>query len=140
MTIGVTGATGFVGRELVKLAHQRGHEVIAFSRHPEHTVDWATETRKFSLDAAPDLSGCEAIVNLAGEPIMGLWTKAKQRAIIDSRVEGTRRIAEAVGRMADKPEVLVNASAIGFYGDGGDTELSESAPEGRGFLAETCAA
>ena len=137
MIIGVTGATGFIGRALLRHAHQRGHEVVAFTRHPERPVDGAIETRRFALDRPPDLKGCEAVVHLAGEPIAGLWTSGRRRRIVESRVQGTRRITEAIDSMAEKPEVFVSGSAVGFYGDGGEAELTESAPAGRGFLAET---
>ena len=137
MRIGLTGATGFVGKHIVRLAAQRGHEVVAFTRSPNRDVPGAAETRLFSLDAAPDLSGCEAVIHLAGEPILGLWTREKKRRIVESRVRGTRRIVEAIDAMSEKPEVLVNASAIGFYGDGGDADITERSPGGTGFLAAT---
>ena len=140
MRIGLTGATGFVGRAVLKLAHQRGHEVIAFTRSPERPIEWASEQREFSLDALPNLSGCEAMIHLAGEPILGLWTPEKRRKIVQSRVEGTRRVVEAIAKLEAKPEVFVCASAIGWYGDAGETELTESSPRGLGFLADTCAA
>jgi uncharacterized protein len=140
MKIAVTGATGFVGRAVLKLAHQRGHEIIAFTRSPERAIDWAAEQRKFSLTEPPDLSGCDAVIHLAGEPILGLWTAKKKRAIFESRVEGTRRVVEAIAKLQQKPEVLVSASAIGWYGEAGDNELTETSPRGPGFLAETCAA
>jgi uncharacterized protein (TIGR01777 family) len=137
MIIGLTGATGFVGRAVRRYAHQRGHEIIAFTRTPERAVDRAIETREFRLDAPPDFRGCEAVIHLAGEPILGLWTRAKRRAIVESRVRGTRRVAEGLAAHEAKPEVLLSASAIGFYGDGGEVELTEESPRGRGFLAET---
>jgi uncharacterized protein len=140
MKIAVTGATGFVGRAVLKLAHQRGHEVIAFTRSPERTIEWAVEQRRFSLDEPLDLSGCDAVIHLAGEPILGLWTAKKKRAIVESRLEGTRRVVEAVAKLPQKPEVLVSASAIGWYGEAGDNQLTETSPQGPGFLAETCAA
>jgi len=140
MKIAVTGASGFVGRAVLKLAHQRGHQVVAFSRTPERPIEWAAEQRKFSLGEPPDLDGCNAVIHLAGEPILGLWTEKKKRAIVESRVEGTRRVAEAIAKLDEKPEALVSASAIGWYGDAGDSELTETSPQGSGFLAETCAA
>src|SRR4051812_42210906 len=124
MKLGITGASGFVGRAIVRLAHQRGHDVIAFTRSPERPIDWASEQRKFTLDTPPDLTGCEGVIHLAGEPILGLWTAKKRRAIIDSRVQGTRRIVEAIAKLNDKPEVLVTASGIGIYGEGGERELT----------------
>jgi uncharacterized protein (TIGR01777 family) len=137
MIIGLTGATGFVGWAVRRYAHQRGHEIIAFTRTPEQVVDRTIETREFRLDVPPDFRGCEAVIHLAGEPILGLWTRAKRRAIVESRVRGTRRVAEGIAALAEKPEVLLSASAIGFYGDGGEAELTEKSPLGRGFLAET---
>lgn len=140
MRIGLTGATGLVGGAILRLAHQRGHEVVAFSRNPDRDVEWAVETRRFHPEAGLDVNGCEAVIHLAGEPIPGLWNEQKRRAIIKSRIQGTRRVVEAIGKAKTKPEVFVCASAIGFYGDGGEKELIETSPAGRGFLAETAQA
>jgi hypothetical protein len=136
MNIGLTGATGFLGRKLVDLALRRGHEIIAFSRHSEHGIPGCT-MRSFSLDKEPDVSGCDAFIHLAGEQPAGIWTPAKKKRIVQSRVLGTRRVVEAIAAAEKKPEVLVNASAIGFYGDRGEEELVEGLPPGKGFLAET---
>jgi uncharacterized protein (TIGR01777 family) len=136
MTIALTGATGFLGQRFLDAALRRGHEVVAFTRSPERAIP-GCEMRRFTLDAPSDLRGCEAIVHLAGEPVVGLWTAAKKRRIVESRVLGTRRIVEAIAALAEKPEVFVCGSAIGFYGDRGEEELTETSPAGRGFLAET---
>jgi uncharacterized protein (TIGR01777 family) len=93
--------------------------------------------RAFSLETPPDISGCDALIHLAGEPPAGIWTPAKKRRIVDSRVRGTRRVVEAIMAADKKPEVLVNGSAIGFYGDRGEEELTETLPAGTGFLADT---
>lgn len=136
MHIGVTGATGFVGKKLIDVALRRGHEIVAFTRRPERAIP-GCEMRPFSLDAVPNMEGCEAIVHLAGEPVAGIWTKKKKRQIVDSRVLGTRRIVEAIHAAKVKPEVLISGSAIGFYGDRGEEELTETSAAGAGFLAET---
>ncbi len=136
MLLGITGATGFIGKRVVDLALRRGHEVAAFSRNPSRAIP-GCEMRHFSLEDAPDLRGCEAVIHLAGESVLGLWTAAKKRRIRDSRVLGTRRLVEAIRVMAEPPEVLVCGSAIGFYGDSGDAELGEDAPSGTGFLPDT---
>jgi len=136
MILGITGATGFIGRALTDHALRRGHEVVAFTRDPRRKIP-GCEMRSFSLDSAPDITGCDAIIHLAGESIFGLWTPTKKRRIVASRVEGTRRIVEAIARVPAKPEVLVSGSAIGFYGDSGERELTEQSPAGAGFLAET---
>lgn len=135
MNIGITGATGFVGSKLVDLALRRGHEVIAFSRRPERKIA-GCEMRAFPLEEAPDLAGCEAVVHLAGESVLGLWTPAKKRRIRESRVVGTRRIVEGIHAMKQPPEVFVCASGIGVYREGTDDELDENAPHGANFLAE----
>lgn len=139
MFLGITGATGFIGRAIIDLALRRGHEVIAFTRRPERAIP-GCEMRPFSLQTPPDLAGCEAIIHLAGEPVLGLWTRAKRRRISESRQLGTRRVVEAIHAASTPPEVLVSGSAIGWYGKAGEAELTEEAPAGAGFLAETCVA
>lgn len=136
MHIGLTGATGFIGSRITDLALRRGHEIIAFTRDPRRTIP-GCEMRPFTLDTPPDITGCEAIIHLAGEPVVGLWTAEKKRRILESRVLGTRRVVEAINAAREKPEVLLSGSAIGFYGDRGDDELTETAPAGTGFLADT---
>lgn len=138
MQLALTGATGFVGRHVIRLAVRRGYEVIAFTRDPSQTVHDCIGTRPFSADTPPDLSGCDAVIHLAGENVAGLWTRKKMQRIRDSRVLGTRRIAEAICAASRPPDVFVSASAIGFYGDSGDAELTEDSPHGTGFLADTC--
>jgi uncharacterized protein (TIGR01777 family) len=90
---------------------------------------------------APELEGVDAVVNLAGENVAaGRWSKARKQRIRDSRVLGTRLIAQTLAKLERPPAVLVNASAIGFYGDRGDEILDETSDPGDGFLAETCLA
>jgi hypothetical protein len=140
MQLALTGATGFVGRHVVRLAVRRGYEVVAFTRDPSRPVRDCIETRKFSTEAAPDLSGCEAVIHLAGENVAGIWTRGKKQRIRDSRILGTRRIVEAIRASSHPPDVLVSASATGIFADGGETEITEDSPCGTGFLADTCRA
>src|SRR5205085_2044220 len=112
MNIGLTGATGLIGRRIVDLALRRGHEIIAFSRNPAHAIP-GCEMRRFTLEEPPDIRGCQAIIHLAGESVVGIWTAAKKREIRESRVQGTRRIVEAINASAEPPEALVCGSAIG---------------------------
>jgi uncharacterized protein (TIGR01777 family) len=135
MRIGLTGATGFIGRHAAQQAAARGWDVVPFSRRPRDAT-----TRKFTPGEPADLDGLDAVLHLAGEPILGWWTKEKRRRIMDSRVLGTRSIVEGFARAARPPRVLVSGSAVGFYGDTGDTEVDEASPSGRGFLAEVCRA
>jgi hypothetical protein len=136
MNIGITGASGLIGRKITDLALRRGHEVTAFSRSPSRRLPGCT-MRAFGEGTTPDLSGCEAVIHLAGESVIGLWTAAKKRRITESRVIGTRAVAEAIEAMDSPPEAFICGSAIGFYGDSGDAELTESSPSGNGFLADT---
>ena len=138
MQLALTGATGFVGRHVIRLAVRRGYEVVAFTRDPSKIVGDCIETRAFSTDTPPDLTGCDAVIHLAGENVAGIWTRGKMQRIRDSRVLGTRRVAEAIRASAHPPDVLVSSSAIGFYGDSGEAELTEDSPHGAGFLADTC--
>lgn len=140
MILALTGATGFVGRHVIKAAVRRGYEVVAFTRDPSRSVGDCVETRRFSLDEPLDLRGCEAVIHLAGENVAGLWTRAKKQRVMDSRVMGTRRVVEGIRALAEPPEVFVSASAIGFYADSGDAELTEQSPAGNDYFAETCGA
>ncbi len=132
MKIGVTGASGFIGGRVCALAAERGHEIVRFSRQAR------AGARVFDLKTPPDFSGLDAVIHLAGESILGLWTGEKKRRIVESRVEGTRRVVEALAASPAGPRVLIGASAVGFYGDTGETLVDEDSAAGSGFLAETC--
>ncbi len=134
----VTGATGLIGRHLVAALRARGDEVVALSRHAAG-LGGATATRwDPSTSPLPDaaIEGAEALVNLAGEPIgKGRWTADRRRRIDASRVIVTRRCVDALAR--HETPVLVNASAIGYYGST-EVPVAETAPEGADFLAGVC--
>lgn len=140
-TVAITGASGFVGRSLAACLRAGGHRVLELVRREvrgDDEVQW--DPRAGTVDDAR-LEGLQALVHLAGEPILGLrWSRAKRSRIASSRVLGTRAIVAAIARLEDPPGVLVAASAIGIYGDRGDAVLDEDATAGTGFLAETCAA
>lgn len=137
MNLAITGASGLIGRHLVDKALRRGYEVIAFSRNPERGVPGCT-MRPFPKDRPPDFSDSDAIVHLAGESVIGLWTPEKKRLIRDSRILGTRLVAEGIANLKRPPEILLSGSAIGFYGDSAERELTEASSPGTGFLAQTC--
>ncbi|MEJ7623276.1 MAG: TIGR01777 family oxidoreductase [Pyrinomonadaceae bacterium] len=139
MKILLTGASGLIGTELQKALRARGHELLIATRKEaddaEH-IQWDVESGFADLEK---LEGIEAVVHLAGESVSGLrWTEDKKKAIRDSRVKGTRVVVEAISRLKSRPGVIVSASAIGFYGDRGDEELTESSSAGDTFLAEVC--
>lgn len=141
----VTGGTGLVGRGLV---HSLGNCVVT-SRNPEAArekfscgVDqflrWNAGQEPLELRAAGPI---DAVVNLVGENVAeGRWTAAKKQRIRDSRVMSTRHLVDAIERLETRPKVLVSASAVGIYGDGGEEEIDEFTPLGSGFLADVCRA
>jgi uncharacterized protein (TIGR01777 family) len=128
MKVAVTGATGFIGRRLCELARERGHEVVTLGRVSGDRI-WDPAS-----GPAP-LEDVEGVIHLAGDPIAkGRWTRAKRERIRESRVAGTRNLVEGIRRA--NPRVLVSASAVGYYGDRGDEELTEDSAPGDDFLAE----
>lgn len=143
MVIGITGASGFIGKALAQAAKERGHRIVAFTRKKNGGVPHADETRLIQPAGdkpALDPSGLDALVHLAGESVYGYWTPAKKRRIRDSRVDLTRRVVDAIQHGKESgPKTLLCASGTGAYGDRGDEVLTESAKRGWGFLADVCA-
>ncbi|CAL9375239.1 hypothetical protein SUDANB121_00952 [Nocardiopsis dassonvillei] len=140
VTVAVTGASGLVGRNLCALLTTSGHRVVRLVRRDPGGPD----ERRWDPDApAPDLlDGVDALVHLAGEPILGRFDREHKDALRGSRVGPTRALAELVAAGAGRggPGVFVSASAIGYYGpDRGDEVLTEDSPRGDGFLAELVA-
>jgi uncharacterized protein len=134
----VTGSTGLVGSALVPALTAGGYEVTRLVRRParaEGEVEWDPAAGTVDIDG---LEGHDAAVHLAGESIAGRWTPARKKAIRRSRVDGTRILASVLASLESPPEVLVCASALGYYGDRGEELLTEQSPAGAGFLPEVC--
>jgi uncharacterized protein len=133
----VTGVSGPIGTALVPSLSAVGAQVTRLMRgrpSGEGQLQWDPEQ-----PLAPDLvSGFDAVIHLAGESIMGRWTKAKKDKIRNSRVRGTQNLAQALARAVQKPRVFIVGSATGYYGDRGDEILREDSRSGTGFLAEVC--
>lgn len=132
LKIAITGASGFLGDALVPFLTTGGHEVRRIGRGSDSDFRW--DPARGELDARA-LDGVDAVIHLAGASIAERWTPERRRAIRESRVQGTRLIAEAVAKMSSKPRVLLSASAVGVYGDRGDELLDETSAFGDDFLA-----
>ena len=141
MTVAVTGASGMIGAALVPFLTAGGHTVVRVGRGapraglPPGLRDVQWDPGRGQLDPAA-LDGVDVVVHLAGANVGERWTAAHTRDILASRVDSTRLIAETVATLDRRPRALVSMSASGYYGDRGDELLDESAPPGRGFLAD----
>ena len=141
MRVVVSGSRGLIGAALIPVLERAGHQVARLVRPGTGgrpgDVTWDPDRRQVDRVGIEDV---DAVVHLAGEPILGRWTAAKKQRITESRVAGTALIAEALVGLARRPRVLVCASASGYYGDRGEELLSEDSPAGHGFLADVCRA
>jgi uncharacterized protein (TIGR01777 family) len=147
MRVFITGGTGSIGRNLVRRLAERGDEPVILSRRADqvrrdpsmrvHPIIQGDPATAGPWQDAVD--GCDAVVNLAGHGIFSeRWTSRVKREIRDSRVYSTENIVGAIARARTAPRVLVQSSAIGYYGPQGDEELTESSPSGADFMAVVC--
>ncbi len=141
MRIIVTGGTGFIGASLCRRLTADGHELLVLTRRPR-VSNQQPAIRHLLWDApewAREMAQADGVINLAGEPLVAKrWTPEQKRMIQDSRVLSTRRLVQTMAANLQRPRVLINASAIGYYGPHDDEELTETAPAGQGFLADLC--
>ncbi len=146
MNILVTGGTGFLGRALLKRLLEEKHSVVLLTRHPDAVKDlggdsieieqWDGKTTDPWLHR---VEGVDGVVNLAGESIGAKrWTEARKASLVGSRIDATRAIIAAISRAKKKPRVLVNASAVGYYGDVKSGDVTETYPRGSDFLPGLC--
>ena len=141
MRILLTGSSGMIGHALLTSLTADGHTVVRLMRShapaPGRHIAWDPETGAIDAD---DLEDFDAVVHLAGESIVGRWTAKKKARILESRVKGTRLLAEALVHLRMRPMVLVSASAVGYYGNRGDQEIDEESPAGSMFLSKVAQA
>ena len=137
LTVGVTGASGFIGSALCAALAASGDRVRRFARgRAASPGEIAWDPARGRLDPAA-LEGLDAVVHLSGASLAGpRWTAARKHELVQSRVGSTATLARAIGSCSRPPRVLVSGSAVGWYGDRGDEPLDESSAPGRGFLAE----
>jgi uncharacterized protein (TIGR01777 family) len=139
MQIAVSGASGLIGSSLVALLTTARHQVHRLVRgEAKNADDIRWDPAAGTVDRAA-LSGCDAVIHLAGENIAShRWTAVQKQKILSSRVESTKTLAAALVAMNPRPKVWIGASAIGYYGDRGDEQLDEASPPGEGFLPDVC--
>lgn len=142
MNILITGGTGFVGSELCPLLLQEGHFLTIITRSPKRYKEEQAKNQQFiswDADLTEAMEKADAVINLAGENIFGQrWTESVKHRIHASRVESTEQLVEAIKAADNPPEVMVSASAVGYYGHRGADVLTEEEPPGDDFLAQVC--
>ena len=140
MKVLVSGATGFIGRALCSALKTNGHQVASLVRRrgsgSNDEVFWDPTQGQIELDK---LNNLDAVIHLAGEPVVGRWSERKKAAIYDSRVQGTQLLVDSLKKLQNPPSIFLSASAIGFYGDTGFKCVDEASPQGEGFLAHVSA-
>lgn len=148
MKIIIAGGTGFIGRHVSRLLSHEGHSVILLSRHtpedkhlvniPAKHIQWDGCTQG---EWTQECDGADVVINLSGAPIAdSRWTEKRKQALIDSRVQSTKALLQAISSWRNKPHTFMTASGIGFYGDRGEEVVNESSTPGEGFLRQLCQA
>ena len=139
MDVAVTGASGLIGSALTDALTTDGHRVLRITRRTDRVPDTITWDPAAGTIDSEGLEGIEALVHLAGAPIgRPHWSKAHKVSVLDSRVDGTALISTTLASLRHPPNVLISASAVGYYGDRGDEIVTEASPAGTGFLANVC--
>ena len=153
MKLLLTGCTGFIGRELIPLLIKEGHDLTVISRQCKEKLKIKAKDSSLRIiqmnsadssawqneELQSSLKGCEGVINLAGEPIAEKrWTEDHCKQIINSRLETTKNLIQNLNNLRKSPKVLINASAIGFYGSHSQNEFTEENDSGDDYLAGVC--
>lgn len=143
MKIMIAGGTGFVGKPLVSQLIKKGHKLILLSRSDRksnhHQLQYQKWNGKTLGEWADGMTSVDAVINLAGESIADKrWSQKQKKVIVESRVDATRVLVKAIEKANHKPQILINASAVGYYGNVPSGDVVEDSSKGKGFLSETC--
>lgn len=154
MKIIIAGGSGLIGKKIAEVLIEQGNSVVLLSRNPEniHIVSnllaksdriGRLEVHKWSAakldNLIPIIETSDAVINLSGESIASKrWTVDRKQKILSSRIDSTRALVDAIGQARNKPSVFLNASAVGFYGNVPNGDVTEKYPEGAGFLSDVC--
>lgn len=136
----IAGGTGFIGTELSKELRKSEYEIILISRRniAQNELSYASSSIRWDEIKSDHFENIKAVINLAGAPISKRWTDAYKEKIIKSRTETTDKLVDLIRNTKTPPQVYINASAVGYYGDRGNESLTENSLPGKGFLADVC--
>jgi len=145
MKVVICGGGGFIGQRLARHFLDKGYEVVILDRNQSRVS--SPKLQSFIVDLLnPKLFekrwflGSEAVINLSGKDILNLWTEEYKKAIRESRITVNKLLIDFISSLDQKPKTFISASAVGYYGDKGENEVDETAPHGKGFLADVCVA
>lgn len=141
MNILITGGTGFIGTHLRSFFLKKGHYFTIITRSPEKYESETAKNQQFidwKADLAAAIEEADTVINLVGENLFKIWTEDVKKRIYDSRIDKTERLVEAIKKAGSRPELMISASGVSYYGDRGDEILDESEPRGSGFLPKLC--
>lgn len=146
MRLLLAGCTGFIGKELIKVLKEKGHNIVLLTRDTKkykHLEDGKLTLKEWDGKSlgewALEANNIDGIINLSGEPIAGKrWTNEQKKVLLSSRLDSTSILVQAINKAIKKPRVLINASAVGYYGNVENDLVAEDYKKGSGFLANIC--
>lgn len=141
MNILITGGTGFIGTELRDFLLKKGHYISVITRSPNKYESETAKNQRFidwGADLVTAMEQADIVINLVGENLAKIWTDEVKERIYKSRIKTTNKLVDAIKKAESKPELLISASGVSYYGDRGDDILDETEPPGKGFLPNVC--
>ena len=143
MKILICGGSGFIGQNLAQHLLNQGHSIVILDRNASrisspHLQSFQVDLLQPGLFDQKWFEGVEAVINLSGKDIFTFWNQKSKKMIRDSRIQVNKNLIQFMSKLPQRPDVFISASAVGYYGNRGETELLENADPGEGFLAEVC--